>query len=514
MLSQSEYNGKKFTRRHDLSPTLRFIIACTAWMSHQWGTVTQLSKQYLISRTFVYMLIHDLEDAIPQIFGEQTVCEKIIEKRDCYEYILSLRLEGKCGIEAISTIMNRFGYPNNSVGFISQALNNIGSLLDNTLTTNEETIQLVIYASDEIFSKTKPILITVDPVSSAILRMELADSRNAAEWKQHWDCLIENGYYAVYLVSDEGTGMKSAKKEVLADVIHQPDTFHAVSHQLGSWVNRLEQAAYKAIQKAYDCYDKLDSAVSDNVIDKRIDAYEEAEKIADQAIKLYDEFHEYYLFLINQLTVFDNDGNLRDRTEAESNIKLALDLIMTLENNKINKTINRITNLLPDLLAYFNRAATIGNELKRIGISEDVLKDFCLAWQYRKNMIKAKHKQRRNFYKNKEKKKLSHIQQALGYNYNAIFDIVYSKLDGIVQSSALVETINSIVRSYLNTTRNHISQNLLNLIMFYHNNRRYNGGKRKGKTPLEILTGNKQEKDWIQRLFEEVEKKEPTFFLE
>ena len=187
---------------------------------------------------------------------------------------------------------------------------------------------------------------------------------------------------------------------------------------------------------------------------------------------------------------------------------------MTLENNKINKTLKKITNLLTDLLAYFDRAATIINDLKCIGISEDVLKDFCLAWQYQKNMIKAKHKQRRNFYKNKEKEKLAHLQQTLGEEYPAIVDIVYSKLDGIVQSSALVETINSIVRSYLNTTRNHISQNLLNFIMFYHNNRRYNGGKRKGKTPLEILTGNKQEKDWIELVFEEVEKKEPTFFLE
>ena len=460
------------------------------------------------------MLQHQLQDAIPQIFGEQTVCEKIIDKRACYEYILSLRLEGKCGIEAISTIMNRFGYPNSSVGFISQALNNIGSLLDNTLYNNQQTIQLVIYASDEIFCQTRPILITVDPVSSAMLRIELTDSRNADQWKQHWQCLFDNGYYAIYLVTDEGTAMKSAKKEILHDVIHQPDTFHAVSHQLGLWLNRLEQSAYKAIHKAYDCYDKLDSAKSDNVIAKRIDAYQQAEKIADQAIKRYDEFHEYYLFLINQLSVFDNDGNLRDRTAAESNIKLALDLIMTLENNKINITIKKIAKLLPDLLAYFNTAATIVNELKQIDISEELLKDCCLAWQYQKHKIKAKHKQRRNFYNNKEQDKLAQLQQTMGEQYPAIVDIVYSKLDAIVQSSALVETINSIVRSYLNTTRNHISQNLLNLIMFYHNNRRYNGGKRKGKTPLEILTGNKYQKDWIQLLSEKVEEKDPTFFLE
>ena len=134
--------------------------------------------------------------------------------------------------------------------------------------------------------------------------------------------------------------------------------------------------------------------------------------------------------------LFDNEGNLRDRTEAESNIKFALDLIMTLENNKINKTLKKITNLLTDLLAYFDRAATIVNDLKHIAISEDVLKDFCLAWQYQKHKIKVKHKQRRNFYMNQEKEKLARIQQALREEYPAIVDIVYSKLDGIVRQLA------------------------------------------------------------------------------
>lgn len=506
-----ELNQKKFTRRHDLSPVLRFMIAYTAWMSHQWGAITQLAKQYVISRAFVYILLHDLENAIPVIFGEQVCHEKTISKTQSHEFILSLRLEGKCGIEAISTIMKRFGYPDSSVGYISQILNHFGSLLDNTLKTSEDAVQLVIFASDEIFSKTQPILITIEPVSSVILRAELADSRDAKTWKHHWKRLYNNGYYALYLVSDEGTGMKSAKKEALKDVIYQPDTFHAISHQLGEWVNRLEQAAYKAIQDVYDRYDKLDSAVSDRVINKRIDEYTSAEQKAATAIERYDEFHEYYLFLIKQLNVFDDNGNLRDRTEAESNIKLALDLIMALGNNRTNKTIKKITNILPNLLTYFNRAATIVKELQQIGISEDLLKEFCICWQYQKNMIKAKHQQRKNYYKDKLTRQIIKIKQTLGDDYPSVADIVLAKLDGIVQSSALVETINSIVRSYLNTTRNHISQNLLNLIMFYHNHRRYLAGKRKNKSPLEILTGQQQEKDWIQLLFDEMELKVSNF---
>lgn len=506
-------NNIKFIRRHDLSPARRLIIAYTAWMSQRWGAVTQLAKTFLISRTFVYMLRRDLELAIPIIFGEQTVPKEVISKRDCVELILSMRLEGKCAIHAISTILNRLGYPYHSVGFISQILNSISALLDNTIATGKKTIQLAIFASDEIFSKTNPILITVDAVSSIILRIELADSRNAAQWKQHWECIQQNGCYAVYLVSDEGTGMKSAKKQILNDLIHQPDTFHAVSHQLGLWVNRLEQSAYKAIQNTYDCYDKLDSAVSDRVIDNRIEAYQQAEKAANAAIELYDEFHEYYLFLIEQLKVFDEVGNVRDRTKAEENFQLALDLLETLKNTRINQTVKKIRAILPDLFAYLDRAVAIVNELGDIGISEEVLRLFCLAWQYRKNIIKAKHPRRSDYFKNKEKLTLAQLNDFLGDKYTAMLDIVYAKLDGIVQSSALVETINSIVRSYLNTTRNHISQDLLNLIMFYHNHRRYLEGKRKGKTPFEIFSGTSQNKDWLHLLLEIVERKEPAFLL-
>ena len=78
---------------------------------------------------------------------------------------------------------------------------------------------------------------------------------------------------------------------------------------------------------------------------------------------------------------------------------------------------------------------------------------------------------------------------------------VYHDLNHIVQSSA-VECINSIIRPYLNTSHNQISQKMLNLIMFYHNHRRYNSGERAKKTPYEILSGKKQEKDWLALLFD------------
>ena len=86
---------------------------------------------------------------------------------------------------------------------------------------------------------------------------------------------------------------------------------------------------------------------------------------------------------------------------------------------------------------------------------------------------------------------------------------MYDRLDDVVQSSSLVECVNSIVRPYLNTTRNQITQELLNLIMFYHNHRRYRAGKRSKHTPMELFTGQPQTADWLELLCEEIDQKQP-----
>ncbi len=85
---------------------------------------------------------------------------------------------------------------------------------------------------------------------------------------------------------------------------------------------------------------------------------------------------------------------------------------------------------------------------------------------------------------------------------------VYGELDQIIQASSMVECINSLLRPYLNNSRNQVTQGFLNTFMFYHNHRRYHAGKRKNKTPMEILTGKEQKKDWIDLLLAKVKKQE------
>lgn len=96
------------------------------------------------------------------------------------------------------------------------------------------------------YSHLRPLLITVEPVSSAILRIKLADSRKIEVWKKHWERIGECGYTVIYLVNEKGKSMSAAQKVALSSIIRQADTFHGFAHRLGSWVDRLEKAALKA----------------------------------------------------------------------------------------------------------------------------------------------------------------------------------------------------------------------------------------------------------------------------
>lgn len=511
------YNIKaknNFFRRPDLSSDLRLQIAYKVLILHYWGIVTEMSKQYDVSRKFIYTLVNQLKQAQSFYYDVKQKSSQKIAKILFYKYMLSLRLEGKCPIQGISQVMKRFNLSYSSVGSISQSLYYFGSVVGNTLFSNDDTIRLIVFASDEIFSHSQPILITVDPVSSAILKVELSDSRKADVWVKHWQALKANNFEPLYLVSDSGISLCIAQELELSNTYRQPDTFHAVSHILGAWVTRLEAAAYKAINEEYWCEKILAIAKSDEVITKRKVKYKKSQEKSQEAITLYDSFSYLYICLISELRIFNSKGRVRNRKKSEENIVIGLELIETLVHIKITKAVKSIKKMVPYLLSYFDVAGKIVTSLSASDLPSELLEMLCLAWQSHRNMIKSKPLERKNKFKITENEILNMVKDELGETFSDVKNHIYYELTKIVQSSAMVECINSIYRTYLNVSRNHITQNMLNLIMFYHNHRRYLDGERKKKTPLELLTGKEQTKDWIELLFDKVKKVNPIFFIE
>ena len=89
-------------------------------------------------------------------------------------------------------------------------------------------------------------------------------------------------------------------------------------------------------------------------------------------------------------------------------------------------------------------------------------------------------------------------------NFQNIKNDTYNELNHIIQSSAAVECVNSILRPYLNTMKNNVTQDFFNLFQFYHNHRRFDAGLRKGKTPFEIASGTNEQSDWLDLVMQKV----------
>ncbi|HHB94342.1 MAG TPA: hypothetical protein ENK88_04270 [Campylobacterales bacterium] len=110
-----------FRRSKDLTDDMRSTIAHKAYLvqiNKTYGAITALTKEYEVSRQFIYNLLYTLQIALILSFSvnKETIAKN---RRKSIEIILSLRFEGKCSLGAISTIMKRLDLPYCSESYIS-----------------------------------------------------------------------------------------------------------------------------------------------------------------------------------------------------------------------------------------------------------------------------------------------------------------------------------------------------------------------------------------------------------
>jgi hypothetical protein len=503
----SSLGSFRFYRRPDLSLNRRLSLVHSAVCHRSWGNVTALSKEYGVSRTFIYGLIKQFTSAISSVPSEIKSSSAASLRVQSLKAILKLRLEGCCSIEAIDAIAEYFEVPFHSVGFISQSLEHLGTSLGNKLCHDSPSVLQVVVCSDEIFYKGHPILITVEPVSMAILQIDLGPDHKADTWKSHWSAIMESFEFS-QITKDQGTGMSCAHAQLFPEIPCQSDTFHAVAHRLGIFKNRFLKAAYAAIEAEYEQERLFYTAKTEETLQKRYDKWVLARNKSIQAVQLFEHFSWLYAELLACFDVFDKNGETKDKATTVQTFECALQLLYLLDDNGITKELQSIQNCTNQLFHFVSVAHQVVEKLQQ-KLPQHILSLLCTAWQNAKKAVKSKDAKKKSYHKEKEKMVTSDAQYLLSRwdpeaKYDSIVEEVSKELDKITQSSAAVECINSILRTYLNTCKNQPSKAMLNLFMFYHNHRRFRAGKRKGKTPYEILTDINQQEEWSDMLLAKV----------
>jgi hypothetical protein len=489
----------QFTRRPDLAPQTRIDIVMLAWL-HQgvYGKMTAIAQCYQISRTFLYQLLFMANLQLTTLFSE----EKLLFQKDHRHFeqlILLLRLEGTCSLLSIAAIVNALEYHPNSVGYLSQFFHSAGHALPSTLRMPSKT--MVFYLSDEIFALHAPILVTIDARSTTILNIELASDRSADTWRAHFEALEKHQFVSLGLASDRGLGLVAGYRAACDMALWVADYFHEF-RDLFEVLHHVERQAYMAIEKEYDALQKFARAKSEANLHKRLHHYDTAHHACEQAMALYDHLAMLLHLLREALQLCSSHGRLRTQQNVRSELTLLFDMLAELDCATVTTTLKPIRTHLDDIVVPFAQAEAIDAELRAI-VPHEAFEFLVLAWHHEHLSYQSSAQPKRYHHREREFW-LASAEGLVGDEFGTLKALVFDKLDSIVRASSLVEMVNSLLRPYLNSCKGQITQATLNLIMFYHNHRRYKSGKRQGKAPIELLTGKPLEAPWWELLLQQV----------
>jgi hypothetical protein len=454
--------------------------------------MTQMAQEYHISRTFLYQLNWAARHHLEELFSDP---QHLVESPDDFliePWMLMLRLEGNCTIPSISSIFKHFDYQPNSVGYLSESLHAYGRSVPSTLSMPDKTV--VFYLSDEIFATHRPLLVTIEAQSTAILKIELASARSAKTWKAHFDDLGAHRFHSIGMASDRGVGLTAGYRAACQEGFWVCDQFHEFQ-DLFNRCHHLERKAYGAIGKEVEAAAKFTNAKSEAHLQKRLEQYEQVRQACACAIERDDQLNVLLGMLSEALYLCSNVGRLRPVEGVRSDVTVILSLMEDIHDAKLPKLLESMRAHMDDILVPFRQVERIHTDLLEV-MPEQIVDALALAWHHD-----------HLFYQSRGKKKHDHRRESdywlnfskglLDDRFDELKALVFEKLDQVVKASSLIEMVNSLIRPYLNSCKGHITQETLNLIMFYHNHRRYKSGKRQGKAPIELLTGEALKGDWV-----------------
>lgn len=493
----------KFTRRPDLDPQTRIHIVMLAWF-HQgvYGKMTEIARYFQISRTFLYQMLLMANLELETLFSD----EKRLAQADSHRLeplMVLLRLEGKCSLASMASILQALDYAPNSVGYLSEFFQRYGQAVPSTLSMAKP--KFVFYISDEIFAIDAPILVTIDAHSTAILKIELASDRSAETWGAHFAKLEDHHFCPLGMASDRGLGLVAGYQAAVEAALWVCDYFHEF-RALFTLLHRWERKAYQALRKEYEAASKFDQARSESHLEKRLRQYEEAHQACEQALSRYDHLALLLHLLRETLQICSLEGRLRTKENVRCELTLLLSMMEELSDATLTETLKPIREHIQDILVPFEQVEAIHAELRAV-IPPQILDMLVLAWHHDHFLHQSQSKQKR-YHQSERAEWLALADGLIDEELDPLKARVFDRLDSVIRASSLVEMVNSLLRPYLHSCKGQITQETLNLIMFYHNHRRYKSGKRKGQAPLELLTGEPLAGEWWELLIQQVNREE------
>ncbi len=369
-----------------------------AWL-HQgvYGKMTEIANAYRISRTLLYQLLWMANLQLETLLNSEKL---LLQKEHCHldQLLFLLRLEGQCSLLSIASILKALESHPNSVGSLSQCFHSAGQTLPSTLVIPSK--KWVCSLSDAIFAIHAPILVTLDARSTTIRNIELASDRSADTWSAHVAALEDHQFCSLGLASDRGLGLVAGYQTAcdmalwVADYFHEFRDLFEVRHQLA-------RKAYAALGKADDAAQKCARATSEANLAKRLQQYDTAQHVCEQAMALYDHLAILLHLLREALQFCSPQGRLRPVENVRSELSLLFDMIAALDCAAMTHTLKPIRQHIDAIVVPFQQAEAIAAELRAV-VPHDACDVLVLAWHHDHLVYQAGAKPQRSHQKERD----------------------------------------------------------------------------------------------------------------
>jgi len=514
-LVQSTQTGPKFT------PKQRIEIGLECYYSNDPYIADQLAVKYGCSRSHVFNCRNCAIDFMGNLSDEMITGGCFVLNHFMIDaMIIVLTLACRASLEGIQLFFHMIFGLHISIGKISQTISGYAKHAESIVMCDDYS-NVRIIASDEIYmGHDSPILITIDPETTAVLMIQPEEKLSAEIWTSRLTELKQrSGLNPSVAVNDSGSALMKGIPEAFEGIEIQPDIFHT-EIDLGYELTKFTNYAESLINEEHRLIQSVNGKkIHRKTVEKLKQTQEELEEVlpvAESILVAYEEIKREFGFT----------GCRYEDAVHNASVKLEqmLGMIPSLTDEVLCKcSKDPAFESLPDDLRQkkFDDTKAIlssSRKWKRYNslraaihrLEKRIRKEGIFGFLMR---LESKLEQLAEEYVLPEELIYEAYRLCCFYGmdeYDQLYDSLFEKLwelscedileqilsdirflvSHTVRASSLVENTNHKVRPYIQMKKN-LSPEFCHLLQLFLNTKKYRRSikGRAGKTPLELLTG-------------------------
>ena len=511
-------------KRWDLSLSDRLFIGAVVNLPQEerpWGCLTWLARVFATSRTTIYAIGERARQGLAAMAGgrpgqlpaaaEPSACAPsaplvTVTPQRLARTVLTLLMPGGVSERSVADCLQAALDQSRSPGFVSELLHTAGRRAGEILDQiDHSSLGPVVQVRDELFTGREPNLVLVEPHSLVITGLYAASDRDA----ETWGCallLTQDRQVQIRGLAEDGCIPYAAScREAGLDAAIQKDVWHPLADAL-QVVKDVEREALQTMTAAQRLEKRLGKQWDAAVFAEWAATTERTDRLLDQSAQL--RFWRECIW--DAVEIVDlRSGEIRDRAINQWLLNESLASLQCLDHPRIRKLTERLQAQAPALLTFLDGLAQPLAAWQTRLAQHFPEPDWAAFFQASVARLWRLEHALRNGHRQFQKAASAARQLVAEFitddpQAQRLAEDLVTLLEQIVRTSSAAETINSVLRPYLNRRRectDQVSRQLfLNLFALWFNMHRFDRGPRQGKSPYQLAGIDLGTDDWLTLL--------------